>query len=168
MVQFTICTDNAGWSRFTDFYLTHRDRIIPGYPVIKALIDVKHNALHGRGAILTDPAGRVIGIGGFVLGLSEDKFSHKEIAVLTNSYFLDEYQGNRTFMRGLQVLAEQMREAEPNVQEVRIPTAANNAYTNRLYGKIADRIQVQDTPYGPINVYATSYEAFAGYCSRFQ
>jgi hypothetical protein len=168
MVKFHICSGNKGWSRYTDFYLMHRDRIIPGYPVINTLMDVKNNALHGRAAILTDPAGQVVGIGGFVLGLSENKFSNKNIAVLTNSYFLDAYQGNRTFVRGLQVLAEQMKDAAPNVTEVRLPTAANNAYTNRLYGKIADRIHVQDTPFGVFNVYSTSYEAFAGYCSRFQ
>lgn len=167
MVNFEICAGNPDWSRFTDFYLEHRGRIIPGYPVIDALRDVKNYALHGRGAILTDAAGRVVGVGGFVLGLPENKFSNKEIAVLANTYFLEEYQGNRTFIRGLQVLAVQIRDAGPEVKEVQLPTAANNAYTNRLYGKIAERIETRETPYGPIHVYATSFEAFAGYCARF-
>jgi hypothetical protein len=167
MVRFEICAGNPEWSRFTDFYLEHRERIIPRYPVIAALQDVKHYVLHGRGAILTDETGRTVGIGGFVLGLPETKFGQKEIAVLANAYFLEEYQGNRTFLRGLQVLAEQIRDAGPDVKEVRLPTAASNAYTNRLYGKIADRIRTQETPYGPINVYSTSYEAFADFCARF-
>jgi hypothetical protein len=168
MVKFEVCSGKREWSRFTDFYLEHRERIIPGYPVINALIDVKSYALHGRGAILTDAAGRMVGIGGFVLGLSEDRYNHKEIAVLANAYFLEEYRGNRTFVRGLQVLAEQIRDAGPEVREVRLPTAADNAYTNRLYGKIAERIRSYDTPYGPFHVYSTSFDAFAGYCGRFR
>ncbi|WP_372632300.1 hypothetical protein [Cohnella sp.] len=167
MVKFEICSGKPEWSRFTDFYLEHRERIIPGYPVINALMDVKSYALHGRGAILTDDAGQVIGIGGFVLGLSEEKYSHKEIAVLANAYFLEEFQGNRTFVRGLQVLAEQIRDAGPEVKEVRLPTAAGNAYTNRLYGKIAKRFRSYDTPYGPFHEYSTSYDSFVSFCGRF-
>ncbi|WP_165972169.1 hypothetical protein [Paenibacillus piri] len=43
----------------------------------------------------------VVGIGSFVLGLAEDWYEHKEIAVLGNSCFTEEYQNNRTFVRGL-------------------------------------------------------------------
>jgi len=168
MAKFEICSGRPDWAKFTDFYLEHRERIIPGYPVISALADVKNYALHGRGAILTDAAGRTVGIGGFVLGLSEHRFDRKDIAVLANAYFLEEYRGNRTFVRGLQALSEQIRDAGPKVKEIRLPTAANNAYTNRLYGKIASRIHSYDTPYGPFHVYSTTYDAFAGYCGRFR
>jgi len=46
--------------------------------------------------------------------------------------------------------------------------AAGNRYTNRLYAKIAERIRIYNTAYGPFHVYETSYESFAAYCSRFE
>ncbi|MFC6230683.1 hypothetical protein ACFQI7_22930 [Paenibacillus allorhizosphaerae] len=122
----------------------------------------------GRGAILLDGKSRVIGIGCFVLGLEANRFMNKEIAVLGNCYFVEEYRNNRTFVRGLQVLADQIRDANRDVQEVRIPTAADNAYTNRLYRKLATKHHSIESSYGTINVYSTPFTAFAGFCSRFR
>lgn len=167
MVNIEICAGVSHWSRFTDFYLRHRERIIPEYKVRSALQDVRNYIRHGRGAILTDESEEVVGIGCFVLGLEDRGFSNKEIAVLGNSFFVEKYRNNRTFVRGLQVLAEQIKDAAPDVKEVRIPTAADNPYTNGLYGKFAERVLTSDTPYGLFNVYSTSYEAFAGFCGRF-
>ncbi|MNI28526.1 hypothetical protein D3C73_823050 [compost metagenome] len=168
MVKFEICADNGQWSRFTDFYVTHRQRIIPGYKVSHALLDIKNGMRNGRGAILMDESDQVIGIGSFVLGLENKGFNHKEIAVLGNSYFVDKHQGNRTFIRGLQVLAEQIGDMNGDVKEVRIPTIADNAYTNGLYRKIADKVDTVDTQYGSLHVYSTTYDAFISFCNRFR
>lgn len=168
MVQFEICTNTGQWSRFTDFYVEHRTRIIPGYKVSHVLTDVQQYAKYGRGAILLDGANQVIGIGCFVLGLKEEGFKSKNIAVLGNCYFKEEYQNNRTFIRGLQVLADQIQDANRDVQEVRIPTSADNDYTNRLYSKLATKQYSFNTQYGPFHVYSTPYTEFAGYCNRFR
>ncbi|TMV52289.1 hypothetical protein FE783_04935 [Paenibacillus mesophilus] len=168
MVQFEICSKTGQWSRFTDFYVEHRTRIIPGYKVSHVLTDVQNYMKQGRGAILVDGLNQVIGIGCFVLGLKEEGFKNKEIAVLGNCYFKEEYQNNRTFIRGLQVLADQIWDANRDVKEVRIPTSASNVYTNRLYGKIAAKRYSYDTGYGTFHVYSTPYSEFADYCDRFR
>jgi len=167
MVKFEICETNDQWSKYTAFYITNRQRIIPGYKVSDALLDVKNCIRNGRGAILTDESAEVIGIGSFVLGLENQRFEPKDIAVLGNSFFEERHQSNRTFIRGLQVLAEQIGEMNGDVKEVRIPTAAGNAYTNGLYRKIAGKVDTVDTQYGPFHVYSTTYEAFADFCNRF-
>lgn len=168
MVQFEICSSTKQWSRFTDFYIEHRSRIIPGYQVSHALTDVQRYMKHGRGAILLDGNDQVIGNGCFVLGLPEDRFTNKEIAVLGNCYFKEEYRNNRTFVRGLQVLAEQIHDANPDVREVRIPSSADDAYTNRLYRKLATRHHSLNSRYGMFHVYSTSFAEFAEYCNRFR
>ncbi|QMV44072.1 hypothetical protein [Cohnella cholangitidis] len=168
MVQIELCETNGQWSRFTDFYVTHRQRIIPGYPVSNALVDIKNYIRNGRGAILMEETNQVIGIGSFVLGLEDQGFKHKEIAVLGNSYFVDKYQSNRTFIRGLQVLADQIGDMNEDVKEVRIPTSADNAYTNGLYRKIADKVETVESRYGTINTYSTTYEDFVSFCKRFR
>lgn len=168
MVQFEICSNTGQWSRFTDFYVEHRASIIPGYTVSHSLTDVQHYVKQGRGAILVDGANQVVGIGCFVLGLKEDGYKNKAIAVLGNCYFKEEYHNNRTFIRGLQVLADQIRDANRDVQEVRIPTSAENGYTNRLYGKFATKQYSYDTSYGAFHVYSTPYTEFAGFCNRFR
>jgi len=168
MVEFKICWNTRQWSRYTDFYIEHRQRIIPGYRLSHALTDVRICMKQGRAALLNDERGRVIGIGGFVLGTHENQYRDKQIAVLGNSYFLEDYHNNRTFVRGLQVLAEQIREANPDVREVRIPTAADNPYTNRLYRKLAEKHHSFDTEYGVFHMYATSYRDFADFCDRFR
>ncbi|MBP1991934.1 hypothetical protein [Paenibacillus eucommiae] len=168
MVRFEICINTGQWCRFTEFYVEHRQRIIPDYKVIHALVDVKNYMRRGRGAILTDEADQVVGMGSFVLGLADQGFEHKEIAVLGNCYFTDQYQNNRTFVRGLQVLAEQIGEAGNNVKEVRIPTAADNAYTNHLYQKFSKRIHTFPTLYGQFHVYSTTYDQFVSFCRRFR
>lgn len=166
-MKIVVCKNNEHWSRFTAFYIANRDRIIPGYTVKSALVDVKHSVRNGRGAILIGSSEQIIGIGSFVLGLEEQRFNQKEIAVLGNSYFVEEQRGNRTFVRGLQVLAEQIRGMNPDVAEVRIPTSADNAYTNRLYSKFANIAASRHTPYGSLNIYTTPFDAFANFCSRF-
>lgn len=170
MVAIEICGSTGQWSRFTEFLLKHRQRIIPNYQLRHALIDVKNYIQHGRGAILKDATNQVIGIGSFVLGLQDQGFRHKDIAVLGNCYFEDPYRGNRTFVRGLQVLAEQIGDASGDVKEVRIPTAAGNAYTNRLYQKIAERTDTFESAegYGTFHTYAMSYDRFVRFCSRFR
>ncbi|WP_028609131.1 hypothetical protein [Paenibacillus harenae] len=168
MVKFEICENNGQWSRFTEFYMEHRQRIIPGYQVTHALTDVKNCIRNGSAAILTDELDEVIGMGSFVLGLEKHGFNNKEIAVLGNCYFADKYRSNRTFIRGLQVLAAKIGELSGDVKEVRIPTSADNHYTNGLYRKISDRIETIDTLYGPFHVYSTPYDAFAGFCGRFR
>lgn len=168
MVQFEICANTRQWSRFTDFYLVHRERIIPRYSVSLVVRDVKYYMKHGRGAIIVNERDEVIGIGSFVLGLAEDGYAHKEIAVLGNSCFIEEYHNNRTFIRGLQVLAEQIQDANPDVQEVRIPTPADNAYTNRLYQKLATMHHAYESNYGQVNVYSTPFRDYAQFCSRYR
>jgi hypothetical protein len=168
MVQIEICSNNGQWGRFTEFYVEHRTRIIPGYRVNHALTDVQNYVKHGRGAILLDSGHQVIGIGCFVLGLEENRFTNKEIAVLGNCYFKEEYQNNRTFIRGLQVLADQIQDANKDVQEVRIPTSADNAYTNRLYQKLAAKHHSVETRYGLFHVYSTPYSEYAAFCNRFR
>ncbi|MFD0696329.1 hypothetical protein ACFQZT_19875 [Paenibacillus sp. GCM10027628] len=168
MIQFEICTDTRQWSRFTDFYIEHRARIIPHYPVNLALRDVKNYMLQGRAAIIVNERDEVIGIGSFVLGLAEDGFQQKEIAVLGNSCFKEEYQNNRTFIRGLQVLAAQILEVNPDVQEVRIPTQADNAYTNRLYQKLASKHYSYESDYGKIHVYSIPFGEYIEFCNRYR
>lgn len=170
MVQFEICAGTGQWARFTEFLIRHRQRIIPNYQLAHALADVKNYILHGRGAILKDGNDQVIGIGSFVLGLQDQGFRRKEIAVLGNCYFEEHYQGNRTFVRGLQVLAQQIGEASGDVNEVRIPTAAGNTYTNRLYEKITKRLHTyeSDQGYGSFHVYAMSFDQFVRFCSQYR
>ncbi|WP_409345398.1 hypothetical protein [Paenibacillus sp. MBLB4367] len=168
MVQFEICSNTGQWGRFTDFYLEHRTRIIPGYRVSYALTDVKNYMKQGRGAILLDDANQAIGIGCFVLGLEQNGFTDKEIAVLGNCYFKEAYQNNRTFVRGLQVLADQIQDANPDVREVRIPTSADNAYTNRLYQKLATKLHSLETRYGTFHVYSTPFREYVDFCNRFR
>ncbi|MBB6634839.1 hypothetical protein [Cohnella thailandensis] len=168
MVTFEICSSIGQWSRFSEFYLEHRNGIIPGYQVKHALTDIKNVMRKGRAAILVNGKNEVIGIGGFTLGMEENGFENKEIAVLINSYFKEEYRGNRTFIRGLQVLAEQIKDASSEAVEVRLPTFAHNGYTNRLYGKFAGRIETKNTPYGEFHIYSASFEAFSQFCSRFK
>lgn len=168
MVQFEICSGTGPWARFTTFYVEHRTRIIPAYKVSRALTDVKNYIKHGRGAILKDEADRVVGIGCFVLGLQEQGFDHKEIAVLGNCYFEERFRSNRTFVRGLQVLAQQIGEASADVKEVRIPAEAGNAYTNRMYQKMAERTHSFETEYGTFHTYAMPFERFVGFSSRFR
>src|ERR1700730_11890726 len=125
MIQFEIFESTRPWSRFTDFYIQHRRSIIPRYPVMLALRDVKNCMRQGRAAILVNEWDEVVGIGSFVLGLAEEGYQHKDIAVLGNSCFTEMYRNNRTFIRGLQVLAEQIQDANPNVQGDRIPPQAD-------------------------------------------
>lgn len=167
MIRIDICTNTRLWSRFTDFYLVHRERIIPGYPVQLVVRDVNSYMKMGRGAIIVNEWDEVIGIGSFVLGLMEDGYEQKEIAVLGNSCFTEDYQTKRTFIRGLQVLAEQIEEANPDVREVRIPTPADNAYTNQLYGKLATLHHSYESSYGQVNVYSTPFREYADFCRRF-
>jgi len=168
MVQFEICDNIEKWSRFTHFYVKHRQRIVENYKVAHALVDVKNYMTHGRGAILMDAEDQVIGVGSFVLGLAEEGFEQKEIAVLGNCYFVENCRSNRTFIRGLQVIAQQIRELSTAANEVRIPTVADNDYTNRLYAKFADRLFSYDSVYGLHHVYSTSYDQFVQFCSRFR
>ncbi|MBD2868700.1 hypothetical protein [Paenibacillus arenilitoris] len=168
MVKFEICESTGYWCKYTAFYVEHRQRIIPGYQVKHALADVKHCMRNGSAAILTNEQNQVIGIGGFVLGLEKDGFNNKNIAVLGNSYFAEEYRSNRTFIRGLQVLAEKIGELNGDVREVRIPTSAGNAYTNGLYRKFAEMTDTAETPYGPFHIYSVGYDAFASFCGRFR
>lgn len=167
-MQIEICRGNVEWSRFTAFYIAHRTRIIPGYRVDLAVRDVKNYMKQGRGAILLNEAGEVIGNGCFTLGLQEDGFQDPSIAVLGNTYFAEKYRQTKTFVRGLQVLAEQIAEANPDVREVRIPAQADNDYTNRLYRKLAERRQSYETAYGTVHVYAASFRDFAAFCDRFR
>jgi hypothetical protein len=167
-MKIKICENNTDWSRYTEFYSMNRHDIIAGYTVNNAMIDVKHFIRHGRGAILLEEPDEIIGIGSFVLGLEDRKFDCKEIAVLGNCYFVERHRSTRTFIRGLQVLAEQIGASSDGVQEVRIPALAENRYTNKLYSKIADKIETRDTAYGPVNMYATSFPAFVAYCDRFR
>ncbi len=168
MIRIEVCSNTREWSRFTDFYIEQRTRIIPNYRVSLALRDVRNCMKQGRGAIITNENDQVVGIGSFVLGLAEEGFVNKEIAVLGNSCFIEEYQNNRTFVRGLQKLAEQIQEANPDVREVRIPTAADNGYTNRLYGKLADKQSTYESEYGTVHIYSTSYQTFAAFCNRYR
>lgn len=168
MVQFTLCQSNEHWSRYTAFYLAHRQQVISNYQVKHVLLDVIHCIKHGRAALLTDDDGRMIGIGGFVLGLEHQNFARKDIAVLNNCCFAASHQGNRTFVRGLQVLAEQIADMRPDVSEVRIPTMAANAYTNGLYRKFAELLETRNTEYGPVHTYATKFERYARFCNRFR
>lgn len=167
MVDFTICESTRQWCRYTEFYVEHRRSMIEGYLVKDALTDVKNCMRHGRAAILTDESGETIGIGSFVLGVESEKFADQHIAVLGNSFFLEKYRNNRTFVRGLQVLAEQIRETNGDAKEVRIPTASGNAYTNGLYRKIARKTDTMDTRYGTFHVYSVPYDEFASFCDRF-
>lgn len=166
-MKIKICENNADWSRFTEFYIANRRDIIPGYSVSSALLDVKHYIRNGGGAILLEETDEIIGIGSFVLGLEERKFERKDIAVLGNCYFVERHRRTRTFIRGLQVLAEQIGAPGGDVEEVRIPAMAGNRYTNKLYSKIADKIETRETAYGPVHMYSTSFPAFAAYCGRF-
>jgi len=168
MVLFEICSNTRQWSRFTDFYIEHRTQIISDYQLSHALTDVRNYMMHGRGAILKDGRDLVIGIGSFVLGTEENRFQDKEIATLGNCYFTEDYRNNRTFLRGLQVLADQIQDANRDVRVVRIPTAADNDYTNRLYQKLATRQYSLDTCYGTYHVYSTPFSEFASYCNRFR
>jgi hypothetical protein len=168
VVSIVICSNTLQWSRFTDFYIRNRTDIIPNYPVTLAARDVRNYMREGRGAILTNDKDEVVGIGSFVLGLAEHDFKDKNIAVLGNSCFLADYRSSRTFIRGLQVLAEQIIDANPGVREVRIPTAAANEYTNRLYRKFADPHGAYETEYGMTHVYSTPYSRFADFCNRYK
>ncbi|MCD9025284.1 hypothetical protein [Cohnella silvisoli] len=170
MVRFEICRNTGHWSAFTEFYVEHRHRIIPDYKISHALVDVKNVMKHGRGAILRDRTNHIVGIGSFVLGMEEHGFEYKHIAVLGNCYFTDDYRNNRTFIRGLQVLAEQIGNAASDVTEVRIPTAADNSYTNRIYQKIANKFHTFESGhgYGLFHVYSTSYDRFVEFCNRFR
>jgi len=168
MVQFTLCQSNEDWSRYTAFYLAHRQQVIPNYQVKHVLLDVIHCIKHGRAALLTAEGGRAIGIGGFVLGLERQRFEHKEIAVLNNCCFVASHRGNRTFIRGLQVLAEQIADMQPDVSEVRIPAMAANAYTNGLYQKFAELLETTDSEYGPVHTYTTTFEHYKSFCNRFR
>ncbi|MCR8635357.1 hypothetical protein [Paenibacillus radicis (ex Xue et al. 2023)] len=167
MIRFEICTSTRQWSRFTDFYIERRASIVTDYPVSLVLRDVKNYMQQGRAAIIVNERDKVVGIGSFVLGLAEAGYEHKEIAVLGNSCFSEEIQNNRTFIRGLQVLAEQILEANPVVQEVRIPTSADNVYTNRLYQKLATKHHSFETGYGIFNVYSTPFREYAELCNRY-
>ncbi|PYI56335.1 hypothetical protein [Paenibacillus flagellatus] len=167
MIRFEVCTTTAQWGRFTDFYIRHRTRIIPFYRVGLAVKDVRDYMTEGRAALILNENDWVVGIGSFVLGLQEDGYKDKNIAVLGNSFFVEEYRNNRTFVRGLQKLAEQIEDANPHVREVRIPTAADNDYTNRLYRKMAAKLHTYDSSYGKVNVYATSFREYKQFCSRF-
>lgn len=168
LVSIAICSNTLEWSRFTDFYIRNRTDIVPNYPIALAARDVRNYMREGRGAILTSERDEVVGIGSFVLGLADHDFQDKEIAVLGNSCFLEEYRSSRTFIRGLQVLAEQIVDANPGVREVRIPTAAANEYTNRLYRKFADKHGAYETEYGTTLVYSTPYSRFADFCNRYK
>ncbi|WP_240418110.1 hypothetical protein [Paenibacillus periandrae] len=167
MFRFEICDNNRQWSRFTDFYISHRASIIPHYPVILVLRDIKNYVKHGRTAIILNECDEVVGIGSFVLGLAEADFQHKEIAVLGNSFFVEEFRSTRMFIRGLQVLAAQIRDANPDVKEVRIPTSAENPYTNRLYQKLAVKLHSYESAYGQIHIYSTSFHEYEQFCNRF-
>ncbi|MCR8636217.1 hypothetical protein [Paenibacillus radicis (ex Xue et al. 2023)] len=168
MFRIELCSNTRQWSRFTDFYIEHRASIIPRYPVSLVLRDVINYMKQGRGAIIVNERDEVVGIGSFVLGLAEDEFQQKDIAVLGNSCFKVEYRNTRMFIRGLQVLAEQIRDANPDVKEVRIPTSAENAYTNRLYQKFAVKLHSYESGYGKITIYSTSVHDYEQFCDRFR
>lgn len=168
MIRFEVCSTTSQWSRFTDFYIQHRTRIIPYYRVSLAVRDVTNYMNQGRAALILNETDEVVGIGSFVLGLADDEYKDKHIAVLGNSCFIEEYQNNRTFIRGLQKLAEQIEDANPHVLEVRIPTPADNTYTNRLYRKLTDNLHSFDSNYGKVNVYSMSFREFADFCNRYR
>lgn len=169
-MRIQICENNSHWSRYTDFYLVNRHAIIRNYPVNKVLIDVKHCIRNGKGAILLGGQDKdeVIGIGSFVLGLEEERFESKEIAVLGNCFFTERHRNTRAFIRGLQTIADQIEATGREVSEMRIPTMADNIYTNKLYAKIADKIEEKESAFGRIHVYSTSFRAFKNYCDRFR
>ncbi|MFD0677002.1 MULTISPECIES: hypothetical protein [unclassified Paenibacillus] len=167
MFRIELCSNTQQWSRFTDFYIEHRGSIIPNYPVILVLRDVINYMKNGRAAIIVNERDEMAGIGSFVLGLAEDEYKQKDIAVLGNSCFAEEYRNTRMFIRGLQVLAVQIRDANPDVKEVRIPTSAQNAYTNRLYQKLATKHHSYKSGYGEIHVYSTSFHEYEQFCNRF-
>jgi hypothetical protein len=168
VIRFDVCSTTRQWSQFTEFYIQHRTQIIPYYRVILAVRDVRNYMMQGRAALILNEADLAVGIGCFVLGLQQDAFKDKDIAVLGNSYLTQEYQNNRTFVRGLQKLAEQIEDANPNVREVRIPTSAENDYTNRLYQKLTDKLHSYDSNYGKVNVYSMSFREFKEFCDRFR
>ncbi|TDF97044.1 hypothetical protein [Paenibacillus piri] len=167
MFRFELCSTTRLWSRFTDFYIEHRASIIPGYPLSFVLRDVVNYMNEGRGAIIVNERDVVVGIGSFVLGLPEANFQQKDIAVLGNSCFAEEYRNTRMFIRGLQELAAQIRDANPDVKEVRIPTVAENAYTNRLYQKFTAKHHSFKSGPCKFNVYSTSFHDYEQFCNRF-
>lgn len=168
MIRFEVCSNTGQWSRFTDFYIRHRTGIIPYYRVSLAVLDVVNYMKQGRAALILNETDQVVGIGSFVLGLAEDGFADQDIAVLGNSCFVEAYRNNRTFVRGLQKLAEEIEDANPQVREVRIPTPADNVYNNRLYSKLTDSPHTYDSRYGKVNVYTMSFREFTDFCRRFR
>jgi hypothetical protein len=66
------------------------------------------------------------------------------------------------------VLAEQIFDANPEVQEVRIPTQADNAYTNRLYQKLAIKHYSYESDYGKIHVYSKPFREYIEFCNRYR
>ncbi|TDF96282.1 hypothetical protein E1757_18010 [Paenibacillus piri] len=65
-------------------------------------------------------------------------------------------------------MAEQIQDANPDVQEVRIPTPAGNAYTNRLYQKLATKHHSYKSEYGEVHVYSTPFREYAEFCNRYR
>lgn len=168
MIRFEVCSTTREWSRFTDFYIRHRTQILPYYRVSLAVKDVRDYMQQGRAALLLNEADSVVGVGGFVLGLQQDGFKDKDIAVLGNSCFTEQYRNNRTFVRGLQKLAEQIEDANPRVREVQIPTPEDNDYTNRLYSKLTNKLHTHDSYYGKVNVYTMPFNAYKEFCARYR
>lgn len=149
----------------TDLYFaTKKELCLPDRDAAQKVTDLLFAKGHVVGAYHNDI---LVGALGYFLGEPKHKFANKELLYLYVAAILPRYRMTRIAHQVL-LFTLQMHKGG-RVQQIRLQAAADNPYTNKLYGRFAQPIAKGKSPRGvPVITYGGSIDDAIAYLTRWK
>ena len=109
----------------------------------------------------------VIGALGYIYGTGENQYQDTHLIQIQIVYFREEYRKTTLFLHTLQFLIQYIAQLDREVKEFRFWTPANDDL-QRLFTKIADKINSLETAFGPLDEYHASFSHWYAYANKFR
>ncbi len=161
---FEICATETYQAKYLDYLLGHYADLGLPYPFTVALSYIASPVLIGNEAILAFNADdELVGAVGYIHGTGDHDYADTEIVQIQIVYIDETCRCTRLFLRGLQFLAQHLRDLDQHVAEIRFWTAASSTHRS-LFGKLAERASVTNHPaYGQLDEYRVSLPALLAF-----
>ncbi|MNH98343.1 hypothetical protein D3C73_510630 [compost metagenome] len=114
-----------------------------------------------------DSDDRVIGAGAYYHGTPEQEFKDKEVAIIDITIIDKAHRGTRLFIKGLNYMVNQIMEAHPEVQEIRLAALKENIYLCKLYAKFTNSCYEREGGMGEEMVFCVKVHSLKGFLKSF-
>lgn len=166
---FRPCSFEMDYEAYINFLLRHHNELNLPYPFALKLSFISSPLIFGKAMLIfSEEPYQIVGAAGFVYGTGPNRYEDRHICQVEVAFLQREYQRTLLFRQGLQVLLDEMKAGNPDVEKVQFWASEDQAELESLFSKWDALPGSERFTVNHLVCHRISFHELERYCRRFE